>query len=172
MSRENHVKIAGSANVVKEAVLLGDVTIEDEATVLFYSVLRGDSDRIVVGKYSNVQENCTIHVEEGYPVIIGEGVTVGHNAILHGCRIGDNSLIGMGSIIMDGVQIGRNCLIAAGSLLTKNTVIPDGSLVMGSPAKVRRELGEAEIEEIARSSQGYREVGRQMKECGMTREYD
>lgn len=167
--RKNNIKIAASANVVKEAVLIGDVTIKEEATVLFYSTLRGDRNAIVVGKNSNIQENCTIHVEEEYPVMIGEGVTVGHNVVLHGCRIGDNSLIGMGSIIMDGVQIGKNCLIAAGSLLTKNTVVPDGSLVLGSPAKVKRELSEEEIKEISDSSMNYREVGRFMRENGLTR---
>ncbi|XCP84671.1 gamma carbonic anhydrase family protein [Roseburia hominis] len=166
---KNNIKIAETANVVKEAVLLGDVTIEEEATVLCYSALRGDHNRIVVGRGSNIQENCTIHVADDYPVIIGEGVTVGHNVILHGCRIGDHSLIGMGAILMDGVQIGRNCLIAAGSLLTKHTIVPDGSLVLGSPAKVKRELTEEEKAELVRSGLHYKKVGLYMRENGLTR---
>ena len=97
-------------------------------------MIRGDDAPVVIGEESNIQENCTIHVNHNRPVYIGNNVTIGHNAVIHGCTIGDRTLIGMGAVILDGVKIGKDCIIGAGSLVTKNTVIPDGSLVMGSPA--------------------------------------
>lgn len=161
------VRIAESAVVVKQAVVLGDVTIGEESQVMFCSVLRGDDDKIIMGSHSNIQENCTVHVSEGNPVIIGDYVSVGHNAVLHGCQIGDNTLIGMNSVIMDGTHIGKNCMVAAGSVVTKNQNIPDGSLVMGSPAKVRRQLTKEEIEGITDSSRVYVQVGKDLKEQGL-----
>ena len=114
-------KIAASAKIAREAVLLGDITIGEESTVLFFTVMRAEGEEsIVIGNQSNVQENCTIHVDEGKSVKIGDGVTIGHNAVIHGCEIGDHTLIGMGSIIMDGAKIGKGCLIGAGSLVTRN----------------------------------------------------
>ena len=138
--KENRPKIAESASIVKESVITGDVTVGEESCVLFYAVLRGDDNKIIIGKGTNIQDNCTVHTSVDFPTIVGDYVTVGHNAILHGCRIGDNSLIGMGAVVMDGTEIGKNCLIAAGSLVLKNQKIPDTSLVMGNPAKVKRGL--------------------------------
>ena len=134
------VKISEDAKIARQSVVIGDVTIGRDSCVLHYAVIRGDDAPIVIGEESNVQENCTIHVSRNMPVHIGNNVTVGHNAVLHGCMIGDRTLIGMGAVVLDGAIIGKDCIIGAGSLVTKNTVIPDGSLVMGSPAKIKRNL--------------------------------
>ena len=157
------VKISESANVVKEAVVIGDVTVGEECTILFHAVLRGDAEKIIVGRCSNIQDNCTIHADAGYPAVIGAHVTVGHNAVLHGCTVGDGSLIGMGAVVLNGAQIGRECLIGAGSLVLEGQVIPDGSLAAGSPAKVKRMLTEAERRRLHESSQAYIQAGRKLK---------
>lgn len=138
--------ISRKAYITKTAVLEGDVTVADNVSIWYGAVLRGDLAPITVGEDSNVQENSVIHVDKNCPVIIGKGVTIGHGAIIHGCSIGDNSLIGMGAIILNGAKIGKNCIIGAGALVTSNAEIPDNSLVIGSPAKVKREVTEAEIE--------------------------
>lgn len=163
-------KIAKSANIVKEAIVFGDVEIKEEASVLFYSVIRGDRSKITVGKCSNIQDNCTLHSDPEYPLTIGDYVTVAHNVTLHGCTIGDGSLIGMGSVVLNGAQIGKECLIGAGSLILQGQVIPDRSLVMGSPAKVKRQLSKEEAEKLYESSRVYCEIGEQLKEEGYIRE--
>lgn len=163
----NQVKAASSAKIAKQAVVIGDVTIGENSCVLYFSVLRGDDAPIRIGEATNIQENCTVHASEGYPVELGDYVTVGHNVVLHGCKIGDGSLIGMGSIVLDGAQIGKQCLIGAGSLVTKNTVIPDGSLVMGSPAKVKRELTEEEKRHLYSNSMEYVVVSEDMLKNGV-----
>ena len=134
------VKISEDARIAKQSAITGDVTIGRDSCVLSFAVIRGDEAPVVIGEESNIQENCTVHVSRNMPVCIGNNVTVGHNAVIHGCTIGDRTLIGMGAVILDGAKIGNDCIIGAGSLVTKNTVIPDGSLVMGSPAKIRRNL--------------------------------
>ena len=123
--------IAASTNIVKESVVMGDVSIGADSTILFYAVLRGDDNKIIIGKGTNIQDNCTVHTSKVDPTMVGDYVTVGHNAILHGCTIGDNTLIGMGATVMNGSVIGKNCLIAAGSLVLEHQNIPDGSMVMG-----------------------------------------
>ena len=161
-------KIADSAKVAKETVLVGDIAIGEESTVLFFTAMRCEGEEsIVIGNQSNIQENCTIHVDEGNSVKIGDGVTVGHNSVIHGCQIGDNSMIGMGSVVMNGAKIGNHCLIGAGSLVTQNTVIPDRSLVMGSPARVKRTLTEDEIKYLEGSREEYVEVGKLLREDGI-----
>lgn len=135
-----NVKIAEGARIAKQSVILGNVTIGRDSCVLYYAVIRGDDAPVVIGEETNIQENCTIHVSHNMPVHIGNNVTVGHNAVIHGCTIGDRTLIGMGAVILDGAKIGNECIIGAGSLVTKNTVIPDGSLVMGSPARIKQTL--------------------------------
>ena len=132
--------------IAQGAVLCGDVTLGNNVSIWYNAVIRGDMAPITIGDNSNVQECSVLHVSENIPLTIGQGVTVGHGAILHSCEIGDNSLIGMGAIILDNAKIGKNCIIAAGALVTGGTEIPDGSLVMGSPGKVRREMAEEEIE--------------------------
>ncbi len=139
---------------------MGDVTIGADSSIWYQAVVRGDSDRIRIGERTNIQDGCILHTDCGLALEIGDGVTVGHGVILHGCQIGDNTLIGMGAIVLNGAQIGKNCLIGAGALVTQGTVIPDGSLAFGNPAKVRRMLTREEIEENKRSAAGYVEEAR------------
>lgn len=161
------IKIAPSAKIAKQSVVIGDVTIGENSCVLYFSVLRGDEAPIRIGEAVNIQENCTLHTSVGYPVEIGNYVTVGHNVVLHGCKIDDGSLIGMGSVVLDGAQIGKRWLIGAGSLITKNMVIPDGSLVMGSPAKIKRELTEEEKRHLYSNSMEYVVVSDNMWKNGV-----
>lgn len=126
--------------VAETAVVIGSVVIEREVGIWFGAVLRGDNETITVGAGSNIQENAVLHTDLGYPLTIGENCTIGHKAMLHGCTIGDNSLVGMGATVLNGAVIGRNCLIGASALVTEGKVIPDNSLVVGSPGKVVREL--------------------------------
>ena len=146
---------AGDHWIAEEAVLIGNVLIEEMASVWFGAVLRGDNERITIGAGSNVQENTVMHTDPGYPLVVGKGCTIGHKAMLHGCTIGDNTLIGMGAIVLNGARIGRDCLIGAGALVTEGRVIPDGSLVVGAPAKVVRALDEAAIEQLRESALSY-----------------
>lgn len=132
---------AGFYYVADSAQVIGNVILEEGAGVWFGAVLRGDNESITVGEGSNIQENCVLHTDLGFPLVIGKGCTIGHAAILHGCTIGNNSLVGMGATVLNGVKIGENCLIGAGALVTEGKVIPDNSLVVGSPAKVVRTLG-------------------------------
>lgn len=164
MAKTNNIDL--SANIVKESVILGDVSIGENSTVLFHAVLRGDDDSISVGKCSNIQDNCTVHSDRGYPAVIGDCVTVGHNAVVHGCTVGDGSLIGMGAIVLNGAQIGKECLIGAGSVVLEGTVIPDGCLAVGCPAKVKRSLTEEERRKLYDSSWSYVETGRKLKKDG------
>ncbi len=141
--------------IADEAVLIGDVLVEANVSIWFGAVLRGDNERITVGAGSNIQENAVLHTDPGYVLRIGAGCTIGHKAMLHGCEIGENSLIGMGAIVLNGAKIGRNCLIGAGALVTEGKVIPDGSLVVGSPAKVVRALGDKAVAQLAESARLY-----------------
>ena len=121
--------------VAEGAKILGDVTLGNNVSIWYNAVLRGDVCNITVGDDSNVQDCCVVHGKVGQPVVIGKGVSVGHGAILHGCTVGDNSLVGMGAIVLDGVVIGKNCIIGAGAVVTQNTIVPDNSLYLGCPAK-------------------------------------
>lgn len=143
--------------VAPDANLIGKVVLEEAASVWFGTTIRADHEEIRVGKGSNVQENCVFHVDAGYPLSIGRDCTIGHKVMLHGCTIGDNSLIGMGATILNGAKIGKNCLIGAGALITENKEIPDGSLVMGVPGKVVRELDAEAIEGLTQSAVHYQE---------------
>ncbi|MFY9712421.1 MAG: gamma carbonic anhydrase family protein [Microbacterium sp.] len=136
--------IADGAFIAEGARIVGEVSIGRDASVWYNAVLRGDSARIVIGAASNVQDNASVHVDAGHPVMVGERVSIGHNAVVHGCTIGDGSLIGMGAVVLSGAVIGDGCLIAGGAVVLGGTVIPDGSLVAGVPAKVRRALSDEE----------------------------
>ena len=136
--------VDASAFVADGARIVGDVSLAAGASVWYNAVLRGDSARIVIGPGSNVQDNVSVHVDSGHPVVVGAKVSIGHNAVVHGCTIGDGSLIGMGSVILSGAVIGEGCLIAGGAVVLGGTEIPSGSLVAGVPAKVRRALSEEE----------------------------
>ncbi len=151
----NRVRTEGDVWVAPTAVVIGRVLLKHNSSVWWGAVLRGDYEPIVVGEASNIQDNSVIHMDEDYPVTIGNRVTVGHKVVLHGCTIGDNSLIGINSVVMNGVQIGENCLIGSNTLITEDKQIPPGSLVLGSPGKVVRELSAAEIEELTEFSERY-----------------
>ena len=150
-------EVVPEAWVAPDANVIGKVTLGPEASVWFGSTLRGDNEMITVGRGSNVQENCVFHTDMGYPLTVGEDCTIGHKVMLHGCTIGDNSLIGMGATVLNGAKIGKNCLIGAGALITENKVIPDGSLVMGVPGKVVRELDAEAIQKLTASAKHYAE---------------
>ncbi|MFG6516806.1 gamma carbonic anhydrase family protein [Sulfitobacter sp. 1A13496] len=150
-------EVSPDAWVAPDAKVIGKVTLGPEASVWFGSTLRGDNEMITVGRGSNVQENCVFHTDMGYPLTVGEDCTIGHKVMLHGCTIGDNSLIGMGATVLNGAKIGKNCLIGAGALITENKVIPDGSLVMGVPGKVVRELDAQAIQQLTASAKHYAE---------------
>ena len=138
------------------ARVIGGVTLGPGASVWYNAVLRADGDTITVGARSNLQDNVSVHVDAGKPVVIGEDVSVGHNAVVHGCTIGDGSLIGMGSVVLSGAVIGDGCLVAAGAVVLEGTIVPAGSLVAGVPAKVRRELTADERAGLLRNAQIYR----------------
>ena len=148
-------QIAEDTWIAPDANLIGRIVVEETASVWFCATLRGDNETITVGAGSNIQENCVLHTDMGYPLTIGKGCTIGHKVMLHGCIIGDNSLIGMGAKILNGAKIGKNCLIGAGALITEGKEIPDGSLVMGVPGKVVRDLDDAAIEGLRKSALGY-----------------
>ncbi|MDQ0645629.1 gamma carbonic anhydrase family protein [Microbacterium murale] len=147
--------IADDSFVADGARLIGAVVLEAGASVWYNAVLRADSAEITVGVGSNVQDNVSVHVDSGHPVVIGENVSIGHNAVVHGCTIGDGSLIGMGAVILSGAVIGRGCLVAGGAVILGGTEIPDGSLVAGVPAKVRRELSDEERAGLIANAQIY-----------------
>ena len=147
--------IAQDSFVADGARIIGDVVLEAGSSVWYNAVLRGDSDGIILGAGSNVQDNVSVHVDSGHPVRIGENVSIGHNAVVHGCTIGDGSLIEMGAVILSGAVIGRGCLIAGGAVILGGTEIPDGSLVAGVPAKVRRELSDEERASLIANAEIY-----------------
>ncbi|PAE44102.1 gamma carbonic anhydrase family protein [Bacillus sp. 7884-1] len=153
-----------SVFVAPGAYLIGDVTIGEESTVWFNAVLRGDDGPITVGKRCSIQDNSTIHLYEGSPVVIGDDVTIGHNVILHGCKIGSCSIIGMGSTLLDNVEVGEECIIGANTLLAAGIKIPPRSLVLGSPGKVVRELTEKDLQMLQYSSENYVQKGKEYKE--------
>jgi carbonic anhydrase/acetyltransferase-like protein (isoleucine patch superfamily) len=141
--------------VAPTAVVIGNVILQENASIWFGSVLRGDNEPIKIGKNSNIQESCTLHTDPGFPLIVGDGCTIGHNAILHGCTIGENSLVGMGATVLNGASIGKNCLIGACALVPEGKVIPDNSLVVGMPGKVVRELDDKAVEGLRQSAAHY-----------------
>lgn len=150
----------GFCFIAPSAVLIGKVVIGEDVGVWFGAVARGDNEPIVIGPGSNVQENAVLHTDMGFPLTIGSGCTIGHKAMLHGCTIGDNTLMGMGATVLNGARIGANCLIGAGALVTEGKEIPEGSLVIGAPGKVVRPLTEEEIARLERSATGYVENAR------------
>ena len=145
----------GHYYVADTAVLIGRVRLKANASVWYGSVLRGDNEWIELGEGSNVQENCTLHTDMTFPLTIGRQCTIGHNVVLHGCSIAENSLIGMGAILLNGARIGRNCLVGAGALVTEGKEFPDNSLIVGSPAKAIRALDETAIGRITWAADWY-----------------
>lgn len=156
-------EIAEDTWIAPDAKLIGRIVVETGGSVWFGCTLRGDNEEIRVGAGSNVQENVVCHTDPGFPLRIGSGCTIGHKAMLHGCVIGENSLIGMGATVLNGARIGRNCLIGAGALITEGKEIPDGSLVMGTPGKVVRQLDDAAIEGLRKSARHYQDNMRRFR---------
>jgi len=147
--------IAPSAFIADGARVIGSVTMGEQSSVWYNAVLRADGDTITLGARSNVQDSVSVHVDRGSPVTIGEDVSIGHNAVVHGCTIGDGSLIGMGAVVLNGARIGSGCLVAGGAVVLEGAEIPDGSLVAGVPAKVRRALSDEERAGLIRNAEAY-----------------
>jgi carbonic anhydrase/acetyltransferase-like protein (isoleucine patch superfamily) len=148
-------KISKSSFVAETATLSGDIVLDELTSIWFGASLRAEVASIRIGKMSNVQDNCVVHTDTKYPSIIGERVTIGHAAIIHGARVESNCLIGMGAILLNGVEIGKNCIVAAGSLLTQGMQIPANTLIMGSPATIKRELTQDEANKIGSNAEHY-----------------
>ncbi|MBE0505818.1 MAG: gamma carbonic anhydrase family protein [Marinospirillum sp.] len=157
---ERRVQLQGEdIFVAPNAMLIGNVLVKSESSVWFNVVVRGDNDPIIIGEQSNVQDGSILHTDVGYPLVIGKGVTIGHKVMLHGCEVGDYSLVGMNAVVLNGAKIGRYCLIGANTLIPEGMVVPDGSLVMGSPGKIKRELRADEKARLEASAAHYVENG-------------
>lgn len=161
---QHRVSRRGEGFIAPNATLIGNVLLEEEASVWFGAVLRGDNEPIVIGAASNIQDNAVLHTDPGFPLRLGRGVTVGHQAMVHGCSVGDYSLIGIHSVILNGAVIGAYCLIGANALVTAGKVIPEGSLVLGSPAQVVRPLTADERTNLRCSAQRYVDNGRRYRQ--------
>ena len=147
--------IAASAWVADSAQVIGRVRLAENASVWFGAVLRGDNAAITIGRNSNVQDGSVLHTDPGFPLTIGRNVTIGHLVMLHGCTIGDGSLVGIGSVVLNGARIGRHCIVGAGALVTEGKAFPDNSLIVGSPARLMRVLDEASVESLRESAAHY-----------------
>ena len=154
----------GNYWVAPDAQVMGNIVLKENASIWFGSVLRGDNDPIIIGENSNVQDGAVMHTDIGFPLTLGANVTVGHQAMLHGCTVGDNSLIGIGATVLNGAKIGRNCLIGAHALVGEGKEIPDNSMVLGMPGKVVRELGEDNEKMMLLSANIYVENWKRFKE--------
>jgi carbonic anhydrase/acetyltransferase-like protein (isoleucine patch superfamily) len=160
---EHAPEIDASAYVAESANLIGKVTIEAKASVWDGVTIRGDNERITVGENSNVQEGTVMHTDMGFPLVIGNNVTIGHQAMLHGCTIGDGSLIGIQAVVLNGARIGKACLVGAGALVTEGKEFPDHSLILGTPAKVVRTLTEEDLLRLQGNAASYVERGQRFK---------
>ena len=153
--KDKKPKNSGENWVAPNATIIGDVTLEKNSSIWFNAVLRGDIELISIGENSNIQDGSVLHTDPGYKLNVGKGVTVGHMVMLHGCQISDDTLIGIGSIILNNAKIGKNCIIGANSLITENKIIPDNSIVVGSPGRVLRKVTEEEIKAIHENAKHY-----------------
>jgi len=160
--------IADSAWVADSAQVMGNVTLGADSSVWFGAIIRGDMDSITVGAGTNIQDGSVLHADDNMPLTIGENVTVGHQVMLHGCTIGDGSLIGIQAVVLNGAKIGKNCLVGAGALVTEGKEFPDGSMILGSPAKAVRQLSEAQLAGLKMSAQHYIDNARRYK-TGLTK---
>ena len=147
--------IHATAWVADSAEVIGSVLLGEDVSIWFGTVIRGDTETITVGKGSNIQDNSVLHADYNMPLVVGENVTVGHHVMLHGCTIGDNSLVGIQAVVLNGAKIGKNCLVGAGALVTEGKEFPDGSMIIGSPAKAVRQLSPEQIEGLKKSAQHY-----------------
>lgn len=161
----HHPELAAEVFVAPSATVLGKVQIGAESCVLYSAVVRGDNNSITIGQRSNVQDGAVLHIDAQHSLTIGDDVSIGHSAVIHGCHIADRVLVGMGAIVMNGAQIGEDCLIAAGCLISENTVIPPRSLVVGLPGKVKRELTDEEVLAVRKNAQVYVGLAKRLKNC-------
>ena len=164
---DRKVVCKGDYWIAPDAIVIGSVVLENNASVWFGCIVRADNDTVTIGENSQLQDGCVLHVDPGFPITIGRNVSVGHMAMLHGCTIGDGSLIGIKSVVLNGAKIGRNCLIGANALITEGKEIPDGSLVMGSPGKVVRELDQTARARLLASAANYQANARRFR-AGLT----
>lgn len=158
--------IGDAAFVAPNASLIGDIEVHEGASIWFNVVIRADNDKVTIGENSNIQDGSVLHIDPGFPLQIEKNVTIGHKVMLHGCHIGENSLIGINAVVLNGAKIGKNCLIGANALIPENMVVPDGSMVLGSPGKVKRALSEQEIQMLSLSAAHYVQNG-QRYESGL-----
>ena len=156
-------RVAASAWVADSAQVMGNVVLGDDVSVWFGTIIRGDTETITIGQGSNIQDGSVLHADVGKPLVVGENVTVGHQVMLHGCTIGDESLIGIGAVVLNGAVIGKNCLVGAGALVTEGKEFPDGCMIIGSPAKAVRQLSPQQIQGFKLSAQHYIENARRFK---------
>ena len=156
-------RVAASAWVADSAQVIGQAVLGEECSVWFGAVLRADTETLTIGRGSNVQDGSMLHADRGFPVVVGDGVTIGHHVVLHGCTVGDGSLIGIQAVLLNGAKIGKHCLVGAGALVTEGKEFPDGSLIIGAPAQVARPLRPAEIEGLKRSAAHYVENAKRFK---------
>ena len=152
---KNVPEVNPDAWVASNATLIGKIKLEKNSSIWFNAVLRGDIELITIGENSNIQDGSVLHTDPGYKLNVGKGVTVGHKVMLHGCQIADDTLIGIGSVILNNAKIGKNCIVGANSLITENKIIPDNSLVVGSPGKILRKVTEEEIKAIHENAKHY-----------------
>ncbi|MEM6710622.1 MAG: gamma carbonic anhydrase family protein [Pseudomonadota bacterium] len=164
---DRRVTAEGAYFVADSAVVLGNVVLREGATVWFNAVLRGDADTITVGRHSNVQDGSVLHTDPGFPLTLGESVTIGHKVMLHGCTIGDNTLVGINAVVLNGAKIGKNCLIGANALITEGKEIPDNSMVVGSPGKIIRTLDDNAVAGLKASAAHYVQNGQRFA-AGLT----
>jgi carbonic anhydrase/acetyltransferase-like protein (isoleucine patch superfamily) len=160
-------RVDPTAWIAPGAVVLGDVTIGAESTVWHQAVIRGDTDAIRIGRGTNVQDGCVLHADEGFPCTLGDRVTLGHGAIVHGATVEDDCLIGMKAVVMNGARIGRGSIVAVGSIVTEGTEIPPGSVALGQPAKVKRQATEQDVARIRHAAEHYIEAGRVYRNAGL-----
>lgn len=161
---EKRVSLLGDGHfIAPNAILIGDVVLHEDASVWFSCVLRGDADRIEIGAGSNIQDGAVLHADPGFPLSVGQNVTVGHNAMLHGCTIGDGSLVGINAVVLNGARVGKGCLIGANALVTEGMEIPDGSLVLGVPAKIKSQLSAEQQQGLLLNAQHYIRNGQRYK---------
>lgn len=149
--------------IADSASVIGKISVSKDVSIWFGAVLRGDNEWINLGEGANIQENCTLHTDMGFPLTIGKGCTIGHNVILHGCTLGDNTLIGMGATVLNGAKIGSNCIVGAGALVTEGKEIPDNSLVVGAPARVIREISEVTAQTLKEGADNYVENAKRFR---------
>jgi carbonic anhydrase/acetyltransferase-like protein (isoleucine patch superfamily) len=161
---DKQVQLPENCFIAENATVIGNVALGNNASIWFNVVIRGDSELITIGEDSNIQDGAVLHTDPGYLMTLGKGVTVGHKAMLHGCKVGDYSLIGINAVVLNGAKIGSHCIIGANALVTQNMEIPDGSLVMGSPVKIKRELSLKQQQTLEITAQHYVQNGQRFKQ--------